>query len=72
MRRLLILTALAVVTVSTTGCGGLLGWSRRGASCDVCNGGGTPYGATYSPDYNEGEMILPGPPATLPGPMRAN
>jgi hypothetical protein len=54
MKRLLILTALALVTVSTTGC---FHWFNRGASCNSCGSG-----AGYADPYS-------GAPAQLPGPI---
>lgn len=69
MKRLMILTALAVMTVGLAGCGRNWGqWWNRGAWC----GGGQPqpYSA-YSPVY-EDDVITQSVPATtvpvLPGP----
>lgn len=50
MRRLLILTALAVVTASTTGC---FHWFNRGQSCNSCGTGA----ANAGPYYNGPEML---------------
>jgi hypothetical protein len=67
MKRLLILTMLALVT-ALSGCAG--GWPRlpwyRGANCQSC---ATSYDTTSAPVY--GGTILPGPslPAELPGPV---
>ena len=70
MKRLLILTMLAMIVTSSTGCLGWRPWWRRGAPCDPCAAG------PYEMGYNSGggyEMSYPpaaisGAPNLLPGP----
>lgn len=61
MKRLLILTALALVTASTAGC---WRWFNRGAQCDPC----TPATSTYADPClgapSVGEQAYPGPMTT--------
>jgi hypothetical protein len=71
MKRLLILTALAVLVVGLSGCGrNWRNWWNRGAVCAP----GQPT-TTYMPAdevYEDSVILPPGPPATiapLPGPV---
>ncbi|HWB07902.1 MAG TPA: hypothetical protein VG826_01570 [Pirellulales bacterium] len=59
MKRLLILTALGLVTASTAGC---WHWFNRGAQCNPC----APAPATYADPCMEGPGLAPG---SLPGPQ---
>ena len=52
MKRLVLLTMVAVVTATFTGCGCCGGWFRRGPHCEVC------------PPTTQ---CAPGGPAVLPG-----
>jgi hypothetical protein len=72
MKRLLILTTLALIVTSSTGCFRPWGW-RRGAPCDPCaagpyemgyNGGG--YEMAYPPAVSGTPNLLPGPVQVLP------
>lgn len=65
MKRLLVLTLLAVLTATAPGCGCVRNWLNRGAACGTCAPGADaghvdPYLAppTVSPG---GAMYLPGP-----------
>jgi hypothetical protein len=58
MKRLLILTALALVTASTAGC---WHWFNRGAQCNPC----APAPSTYADPC----MGAPAMDGSLPGPM---
>ena len=62
MKRLLILTAIVILTAPTLGCHRHLGWWRRGAACcaPAC-------GPTCGPQgYIGGEVIVP--PTVVPSP----
>ena len=69
MKRLLVLTALAVVTASNSGC---WHWFNRGGSCGgapapTCGSTyGPPATTAYEPTYGPPPM---GAPAAMPGPM---
>lgn len=52
MKRLLILTALAITMASTSGC---FHWFNRGQSCNTCGSAG------YGEPYPQGPGLLPGP-----------
>lgn len=60
MKRLLILTALSLVTASTAGC---WHWFNRGAQCNPCS----PATSTYADPCMSAPSV--GDPAALPGPM---
>lgn len=62
MKRLLILTALSLVTASTAGC---WHWFNRGAQCNPC---APTTGAYADPCMGAGTMNA-GDPAYLPGPQ---
>lgn len=70
MKRLLILTALAMFAVATTGCSrGWCGWFNRGAQCDECNSCATEgmyEGAIMPPTSSTPVYTLPGPASTTP------
>ena len=73
MKRLLVLTLLAMFAASATGCGWWQPWWRRGAQCDPCgstaayNPGGSGYEMAYPPAVGGAPHLLPGP-VTVPGP----
>ncbi|HVA48923.1 MAG TPA: hypothetical protein VNH11_21330 [Pirellulales bacterium] len=70
MKRLLILTALALLTASTAGC---WRWFNRGAQCNPCATGATGYPATEAypaaSTYTDPCMGAPSMESGLPGPM---
>lgn len=73
MKRLMIVTVLASVTLPMMGCA-TGGWPRlwwyRGDVCNSC----TPYSAPYSSGTIIGDPVLPAPPADtelLPGPQES-
>ncbi|MBI2481274.1 MAG: hypothetical protein HYV60_22330 [Planctomycetia bacterium] len=78
MKRLTILTVIAMVTVATSSgcrtCGSPFSWFNRGVGCDTCSTTGSD---TYASSYGsgmtyEGDTMLP--PVTtevLPGPQPA-
>jgi hypothetical protein len=79
MKRLLVLTAVAIFTLSAAGCD-CCRWCRRGAfmptaspdpCCEPCPTYGPACGPTCGPSYDPGmsaPMITPGPETYVPGP----
>lgn len=61
MKRLLILSVVALVATSSGCCRSWSSWFNRGASCDTCVSG-TPMSA-----YSSGTLVSP-PTEVLPGP----
>ena len=70
MKRLLILTAVAILTSTTAGCGGgLFSWLYRGdacgttalGSCDGCPSDPTMYSGMYGGELLPPAQMLPGP-----------
>lgn len=62
MKRLLILTAAAMLTAGATGC---WHWFNRGAACNTCAPGAT----TYPDAYMAPPSVSPGYDSTLPAPQ---
>ena len=78
MKRLIILTIIAMLTMATSSgcrtCGSPLRWFNRGIACDPCsNGGSEPYTASYGSDvaYQGDTMLPPVTSELLPGPRPA-
>jgi len=73
MKRLLVLTTLAMFAASATGCGWWRPWYNRGAQCDPCGSTaayspGSGYETAYPPAVSSTPHLLPGPVSSMPGP----
>ncbi len=75
MKRLTILTVIAMMTVATSSgcrtCGSLFNF-YRGGSCNTCDAGTyDSYGSSYGAGtIYEGDGLLPSPTDVLPGPQQ--
>ena len=57
MKKMMIVTALAMFAISATGCGQLRSWWNRGDACEVCD---TDF---Y---YEDGGSVIVPPPSMMP------